>query len=142
MLQHADERRVTLADLGRNRVLFVRVLALTKRAAAAEISPDMADRRNASVISGTSRVAMFWTPCSVAENDVIATAAAASVMIETAAKATGSLTLIPRPPIQRDSLPGDERARGRHCGSRLAARPTCHGWISSRFPRPSPPHSI
>src|SRR5258708_40204849 len=86
-------------------------LALTKRAAAAEISPDMTDRRRASVICGTSRAAMFWPPCSVAENEAIATAAAASVMIDTAANATGSLTLIPKPPSQADSLRHGRRSR-------------------------------
>jgi hypothetical protein len=78
-------------------------LALTKRAAAAEISPDMMESRSASFISGTSRCAISSTSRSVAENAVMATAAAARVITDTAAKAAGSLTLMPRPPIQRDS---------------------------------------
>src|SRR5262249_55173849 len=62
---------------------------------------------SASVISGTSRPVMVSTPRSVAEYEVMATAAAATVMIETAAKATCSLTLIPRPRIQPGSLNQD-----------------------------------
>ena len=71
------------------------VVALTKRAAAAEISPDVTDRRMASVIIGTSRPATRWKPRSVAENDTIATAAAITVMTATRPKAICSLTLIP-----------------------------------------------
>src|SRR5215470_14415491 len=86
------------------------VLALTKRAAAAEISPDMADRRNASVISGTSRFATPPTPRSAAENDVTATAVAITVMTDTAANASCSLILMPRPPIHWSGLKEDGRS--------------------------------
>jgi hypothetical protein len=86
------------------------VLAPTKCAAEAEISPEIADSRSASVISGTSRFAMPWTPDSVAENDVMATAAAATVMIDTAAKATCSLILIPKPSIHAGSLDRERRS--------------------------------
>src|SRR5262249_57123441 len=67
----------------------------TKRAAAAEISPDVAERRSASVISGTSRFATLSTPRSAAENEVMATTAATTVIADTTAKAVWSFTLIP-----------------------------------------------
>ena len=80
------------------------VLAETKRAAAAEISPDATERRSASVIIGTSRLCTRAKPRSVSENDMIATAAATTVMMATTPKAICSLNLMPNLPREEFSL--------------------------------------
>ena len=85
--------------------------ALTKRAAAAEISPDTTESRSASVIIGTSWLATRSNPRSVSENDTMATAAAITVMRATAPKASLQLA-------------SDAEADG-FCG--LAGR---NGWVS------------
>jgi hypothetical protein len=72
-------------------------LALTKREAAAEISPEIADSRSAAVTTGTSEFATFCSPDSVAENDTMAMPAATTVMAATAPKAICSLNLMPKP---------------------------------------------
>ena len=81
------------------------VWALTKRAAAAEISPDVTDNRMASVIIGTWRLATCSKPRSVAENDTMATTAAITVMAATAPKASCSLALMPKLVPKRRRLP-------------------------------------
>src|SRR5712692_6444942 len=77
------------------------VLVLTNRAAAAEISPEVAESRSASVITGTSWPATRSTPRSVAEKETIATAAAMTVSTATAPNANWSFALTPnrRAPI-------------------------------------------
>jgi hypothetical protein len=72
------------------------VCAPTKRAAAAAISPVIADRRRASVIIGTSAVATRWNSRSVAEKDRSERPAATTVINATAPKAVCSLPLTPK----------------------------------------------
>ena len=72
------------------------VRALTKRAAAAEISPDMTESRSASVIIGTSWLATRWNSRSVAENETMPTPAAATVISATTPNAVCSLPLTPK----------------------------------------------
>src|SRR5882724_7153623 len=71
------------------------VFALTRRAAAAEISPEITESRMASVMTGTSRPATCSKPRSVALNDMIATVEAITVITATTPNAICSLTLTP-----------------------------------------------
>ena len=71
------------------------VLALMKRAAAAEMSPEMDESRIESAITGTCCPANCRSTSSMAENDKSAVAAATTVRPATIPKATCSLALMP-----------------------------------------------
>jgi hypothetical protein len=77
--------------------------ALTKRAAASEICPEITDRRMASIIAGTCRLVTYCTPRPAVEKDTMATVAAMMVIAAAAPKASCSL---PPMPSLRRAKPG------------------------------------